>query len=40
MKLRLPDPLKPLGALFYSAAGGAIVTASAVILPHIHLTWS
>ena len=40
MKLRLPDPIKPLGALFYSAAGGVIVTAGAVILPHIHVTWS
>jgi hypothetical protein len=37
MKLRLPDPIKPLGALSHCAADGAIVTVATAIMPHLHL---
>jgi hypothetical protein len=40
MKIHMPDPTTPIGALFYALLGAALVSTGAEILHHVHLVWS
>ena len=39
-RMRMPDPTKRCGALFYAVTGGLTTAGVLAVLHHVHLIWS